>query len=194
VTHPPPPAPHGAPPPPYVRPPGRGLVVALVAAAVLMLVVVAGGVALFMLSRSDSAGGSGPRAVSVLFLPVTDLTPGACTEGGTPSADGSECYRLGDGMAVTRVLGIRTKGPDGGNPSWRIELELTGSDARTFAELTRRLFAETPGSPRRQLAITVGGKVVSAPEVQSPIPGGRIEIQGGFTRQTAERLVEQITT
>jgi preprotein translocase subunit SecD len=132
--------------------------------------------------------------VAIRFLPVTDSTPGACTSGGSPSADGSECYRLGEGMTVTRVRDIRVAGPDAANPGWRIDLELMPSDAPAFAELTRKASTEAPGSPRRQVAIVVGAKVVSAPEVQSPIPGGKIQIQGGFTRQSAEGLVKQIIT
>lgn len=196
MSHPPPPAPHGAPPPPapYARTGHRGLVVALVAGAVLVILAVAAGVLLFVLGRSDPATSGGPHAVAVRFLSVTDNTPGACTDGGTPAADGSSCYRLGDGMTVTRVRDIRVVGPDATAPDWRIEMKLMPSDAPAFAELSRKASAETPGSPRQQVAIVVGGKVVSAPAVQSPIPGGDIQIQGRYTRQAAERLVQQIIT
>jgi hypothetical protein len=194
VTYPPPPAPYGTPPAPapYVRKTNRGLIVALIVLAVLVLGAMAAGVVLFVLGRSDSPSGTGRHAVAIRFLQVTDRAPGACTTGGTPSADGSDCYRLGEGMAVTQVRNIRVAGPDSGNPGWRIEIELAAADAQAFAELTRKVSTEAFGSPLRQLAIVVGRKVVSAPAVQSAIPGGQVEIQGGYTKPTADRLVKQI--
>ncbi|MGI8336307.1 SecDF P1 head subdomain-containing protein [Actinomadura scrupuli] len=196
MSYPPAPAPYGTPPPPapHTRTTNRGLVIALVAGAALVILVVAVGVLLVVLGRPDQATSGGPHSVAVRFLSVTGSTPGACTSGGTPSADGSECFRLGDGMTITRVRDIRVVGPDATNPQWRIAMELMPSDAPAFAELTRKASTEAPESPRQRVAIVVGDKVVSAPAVQSAIPGGKIEIQGRFTKQAAERLVQQIIT
>jgi SecD/SecF fusion protein len=40
----------------------------------------------------------------------------------------------------------------------------------------------------RRLAIIVDGKVMSAPVIREPILGGRGQISGGFTRESAQDL------
>ena len=188
MTYPPaPPAPASYGP----RKTNRGLIVVFVALGVLLLGAGWAGAGWLVFGRSDSA--SIRQAAPIRFQHVLAEAPGSCTSEGTPSADGSVCYQLGEGMTVTQVRNIRVMGPDGNNPAWRIAVDLGSSDAQTFAELTQKASAETPGSPQQKVAIVVGGRVVSAPAVQSTIPGGKIEIQGSFTRQSAEQLVHQIT-
>jgi preprotein translocase subunit SecD len=166
----------------------------LIALAVLVMGSAAAGVAWFLLGRSDStASGTSRQAAPIRFQHVTAETPGSCTSGGTPSADGSACYQLGDGMTVTQARNIRVVGPDSDNPAWRIEIDLRSPDAQAFAELTRKTSTEAPGSPQRRVAIVVGGQVVSAPEVQSTIPGGQVQISGNYTKQSAEQLFHQMT-
>jgi hypothetical protein len=185
MTYPPAPAPYGP------RKTNRGLIVVLIALGVLLLGAEWVGAGWLVFGRSDSA--SIRQAAPIRFQHVLAEAPGSCTSEGTPSADGSVCYQLGEGMTVTQVRHIRVVGPDGNNTAWRIAVDLSSSDARTFAELTQKASTETPGSPQQKVAIVVGGRVVSAPAVQSTIPGGKIEIQGSFTKQSAERLVHQIT-
>jgi preprotein translocase subunit SecD len=177
-----------------VRKTHRGLVVALIAVAVLVSCAVVAVVGWLLLGRSDpTAGDTARQSAPIRFQHITAETPGSCTSGGAPAADGSTCYQLGDGMTVTQARSIRVLGSDGNNPGWRIEIDLSPSDAQAFAELTQKAATETPGSPQQRIAIVVGGRVVSAPAVQSAIPGGKIEIQGGYTRRSAEQLFHQIT-
>jgi preprotein translocase subunit SecD len=144
--------------------------------------------------RSEStAGGSARQAAPIRFQHVTAESQGSCASLGTPAADGSTCYQLEEGLTVTQAHNLRVLGPDSKNPGWRIAIELSSSDARAFAELTQQAATATPGSPQQKIAIVVGGRVVSAPAVQSAITGGKIEIQGNYTKKSAEQLLHQIT-
>ena len=55
------------------------------------------------------------------------------------------------------------------------------SGARRFAKLTTEHVNE-------RFAIVLDGKVLSAPNIREPIPGGRGQISGGFTLQGAKDL------
>ena len=56
-----------------------------------------------------------------------------------------------------------------------------GAGARKFAKLTTEHVNE-------RFAIVLDGKVLSAPNIREPIPGGRGQISGGFTLQGAKDL------
>ena len=65
--------------------------------------------------------------------------------------------------------------------SWVINIELGQLGAQTFARAT----GENVG---RNLAICLDGEVVSAPRINSAIPGGKAVIEGMFTRDEASDL------
>ncbi|MET0132284.1 MAG: hypothetical protein ABW215_01685 [Kibdelosporangium sp.] len=69
--------------------------------------------------------------------------------------------------------------PAGGG--WLIELDLPADLAAKFGDLTA-------GNIGERFAMLVDGAVVSAPTINSAIPGGKIHISGTFTRQQAEEL------
>lgn len=64
---------------------------------------------------------------------------------------------------------------------WQVSFTLNSRGARTFAKLT----GENVG---RFLAITLDGRVASAPVIQGRIPGGQGVIQGSFTNAEASDL------
>ena len=66
-----------------------------------------------------------------------------------------------------------------GRPAVAIRFDTAG--ARKFGRLT----TENVG---RRFAIVLDGEVISAPEIQEPIPGGNGQITGNFTVESAERL------
>jgi len=66
-----------------------------------------------------------------------------------------------------------------------ISLELTDEGGEIFAELTRRNI----GKP---LAIYLDGAPISAPIVQDEITGGRAQISGNFTPESAKQLVGRL--
>ena len=62
-----------------------------------------------------------------------------------------------------------------------VTTEFDASGARRFAKLTTEHVNE-------RFAIVLDGKVLSAPTIREPIPGGRGQISGGFTLQSAKDL------
>ena len=62
-----------------------------------------------------------------------------------------------------------------------VTTEFDSSGARRFAKLTTEHVNE-------RFAIVLDGKVLSAPNIREPIPGGRGQISGGFTLQGAKDL------
>lgn len=73
---------------------------------------------------------------------------------------------------------------------WQIQLRLTAAGAKTFEEVTGRLAGRT--SPNNQFAMVLDGAVLSAPAVNTAIPGGTAVISGNFTRASAGLLAAQI--
>ena len=65
--------------------------------------------------------------------------------------------------------------------NWIIDIVLNTAGASRFEKVTR----ENVGQP---LAIVVDDKVYSAPVVNSPIIGGRLQVSGNFTRDDAEKF------
>lgn len=69
----------------------------------------------------------------------------------------------------------------------QIALELTDEGAKIFAELTRR-------NVGKQLAIYLDGAPISAPVVQEEITGGKAQITGNFTPQSAKEFVGRLNS
>ena len=66
---------------------------------------------------------------------------------------------------------------------WLVDVRLDDEGTAAFADLTG-LVAGTG----RQVAVVVGGRVVSAPSVQEAITGGEIRLSGSLSRDEAEAL------
>jgi hypothetical protein len=178
----------------------RGLVL-LVSGLVLLLGAIIATAVVVVVNRSDGKPASpsvrtkpsDPAAVE--FRRVLTVKPGTCP---TPAPAGTACdakgmrYTLGkvelDGSNVTEVkTGIQEN--NGGN--WYVGLTLDTEGTKLFAQLTTALAKQT--APANQLAIVVHDQVVTAPSVMSPITAGKIEISGGYTRDSAEELATEIT-
>ncbi|WP_371407097.1 hypothetical protein OHA10_16520 [Kribbella sp. NBC_00662] len=180
----------------------RGPLLLVGGLVLLLIAIVVTGVVL-VIKRSDDKPAATPAArtkpsdpTAVEFRRVLSAKAGTCP---TPVPDGTACdakgmrYTLGkvelDGSNVTEVKsGIQQGSTTGG---WYVGLTLDEEGTKLFAQLTSSLSRETP--PANQLAIVVRGQVVTAPTVQSAIAGGKIEISGGYTRDSAEQLVGEIT-
>lgn len=100
-------------------------------------------------------------------------------------------YKLGkvelDGSNVSEVKAGFQEGSTG---YWYVALNLDAEGAERFRQLTATLAGQGPRA--NQLAILVHGKVVTAPAVQSEISGGKVQISGSYTRETAEALAAKI--
>ncbi|HMR23281.1 MAG TPA: protein translocase subunit SecD [Micropruina sp.] len=70
--------------------------------------------------------------------------------------------------------------------SWVVSLEFNSTAAATFEQVTKEISTRT--SPQNQFAIVLDGDVITAPYVSNPIPGGRAQISGSFTQQSATEL------
>ena len=66
---------------------------------------------------------------------------------------------------------------------WLVDVRLDDEGTAAFADLTG-LVAGTG----RQVAVVVGGRVVSAPSVQEAITGGEVRLSGSLSRDEAEAL------
>ncbi|MFD3405651.1 hypothetical protein ACFWUU_33505 [Kribbella sp. NPDC058693] len=179
----------------------RGPLLLVGGLVLLLIAIVVTGVVL-VIKRSDDTPAepavrtkpSDPTAVE--FRRVLTVKAGTCP---TPAPAGTACdakgmrYTLGkvelDGSNVTEVkTGIQQGSTTGG---WYVGLTLDPEGTKLFAQLTSSLSKANP--PANQLAIVVRGQVVTAPSVQSAIAGGKIEISGGYTRDSAEQLAGEIT-
>ena len=70
--------------------------------------------------------------------------------------------------------------------SWVVDLEFNSTAAATFEQVTKEISTRT--SPQNQFAIVLDGDVISTPYVSKPIPGGKAQISGSFTQQSATEL------
>lgn len=122
--------------------------------------------------------------------PVTEVSAQPCASG-TLSGTDTACYRLAEEtLTIERVKDLDSGVPEG-STDFAIMLTLYPDDAKAFGELTGRLAKEQ--TPRNQLAVVVGDKVVTAPAVMDAITGGQVQIAGNFTKADAEKLVQQLT-
>src|SRR3954471_11689155 len=72
-------------------------------------------------------------------------------------------------------------GADQHSGTWVVNFEFDSAGARRFAEITKQ-------NVGRPFAIVLDGKVISAPVIREPITGGRGQISGNFTTQSANDL------
>lgn len=89
--------------------------------------------------------------------------------------------------AVFRPSGpvhVSFKEADNYDPYEAIDVRLVDEDARTWATVTRNNIG-------RQLAIMIGGEIISAPVVQSEILGGHISITGYGIRNLFEKMTSK---
>ena len=205
-----------SPPPPYGAPPQRNrgpLVLVGVLVLALVAVLAVGGILLAKRlndpDRDQVAAAPGYKPPSpaparkpaspdaVEFRRVLKAEAGGCASASPAPSGSTVCglngdkYAVGkvelDGNHVTAVQAAQSTD----SLDWHVNLTLDNEGAKLFGRLTADLSTKNP--PLNQLAIVVRGQVVSAPSVLSAIPGGKIEISGSYTKQSAEDLAKQIT-
>lgn len=88
---------------------------------------------------------------------------------------------LGDKYLQTAGVGFTQVGQP------QVELLFNNEGKAIFAELTKRLKWE-------QIAIFVGGQILTAPTVQDIIPDGRAVITGNYTIEWAQKLANDVNT
>ena len=99
----------------------------------------------------------------------------------TCSTDHQTVYLLDKSIISGEQIANATSGFDQQQARYIVDLEFKGDGATTWADFT----AANIGT---QTAFTLDSQVVSAPEIQEAIPGGRTQITGQFTNDSAREL------
>ena len=99
----------------------------------------------------------------------------------TCSSDGTEVYLLDKSIISGEQIENATSGLDQQRGENVVDLQFKGDAADVWADFT----AANVGT---QTAFTLDSQVVSAPQIQEAIPGGRTQITGKFTQASAREL------
>ena len=99
----------------------------------------------------------------------------------TCSQDGNEVYLLDKSIISGEGIANATSGLDQQRGEYVVDVEFKSDAAKTWADFT----AANVGT---QTAFVLDSKVVSAPQIQEAIPGGRTQITGQFTADSAREL------
>lgn len=142
-------------------------------------------------AATDASAVPGQEAVEALIsFDCSTIEPGAVTPPDEPlitcDRELANRYLLGPADIVGTDIANATAGIPQGQVAWQVNLEFTSEGADKFFQSTTELSANQP--PQNQFAIVLDGLVVSAPQVNEPIPGGRAQITGQFTQAEASAL------
>ncbi|MGP3916223.1 protein translocase subunit SecD [Nonomuraea sp. 10N515B] len=105
-------------------------------------------------------------------------------------ADGSAKYVLDVARVVGTDIDTASAGIRQGTTEWIVQLDFKSKGAGEWGKLTTEAYNSQ--APRNQVAVVLDGVVITAPNIISPIPGGRAEITGGFTQASATTLADQL--
>ncbi len=117
--------------------------------------------------------------------PVTDVADQPLM---TCDREGTAKYLLGPTVVSGNQVNTASAGIPQGQLQWVVTMDFNAEGAQLFADATAQL---AQGTPSTQFAIVLDGLVVSAPQVNEPIPNGRAQIDGGatgFTQESAQSL------
>ncbi len=103
----------------------------------------------------------------------------------TCSQDGKSVYLLDKSIISGDQIENATSGFDQQGSRYVVDLQFKGDAADTWANFT----AANIGT---QTAFTLDSQVVSAPAIQEAIPGGRTQITGQFTADSAKELANSL--
>jgi preprotein translocase subunit SecD len=99
----------------------------------------------------------------------------------TCSQDGTEVYLLDKSIIAGEEIANASSGMNQQAGEYVVDLEFKSAGAKTWADFT----AANVGT---QTAFVLDSKVVSAPVINEAIPGGKTQITGRFTQDTAREL------
>ncbi len=114
------------------------------------------------------------------FPDVSDQPLFAC------NVEKTEKYLLGPTLIEGDELTTAAAGVPQNQVQWVVNLEFNATGSAAFEEATGTI-AQRP-EPQNRFAIVLDGEVISAPSVSQAIPGGRAEISGNFTQESATQL------
>jgi preprotein translocase subunit SecD len=99
--------------------------------------------------------------------------------------DGTVKYLLGPAVLEGTDVTNATAGTRSTTGEWVVNLDLNSSGSDAWATFT----AANVG---KQVAVTLDGKVITAPTINGAIPGGKTEISGNFDQTSATQLANQL--
>lgn len=102
-----------------------------------------------------------------------------------PAEDGERLTMSDPILTIRRLDGAEVTFEQSGG-TWVLSLDLDDADGRVFGDWT----AEHTGE---RLAMVADDEVLMAPQIQSAIRGGEIQIAADYTRDEAEELLARIT-
>ena len=114
------------------------------------------------------------------FPDVADQPLFACNE------EKTEKYLLGPTLIEGDQLTTASAGVPQNQVQWVVNLEFNAEGGAAFESATGAISQRT--EPQNRFAIVLDGVVISSPSVSQAIPGGRAEISGNFTQQSATQL------
>lgn len=98
------------------------------------------------------------------------------------------------GQHITQATsGMQTTQSGAPTGQWAVNFELDREGGRIFADLSAELVRLESQPPRNQFAAVLDGNVITAPTMNNVIPGGRGEITGSFTSESASTLANQLS-
>jgi preprotein translocase subunit SecD len=103
----------------------------------------------------------------------------------TCSDDGATKYLLGPAVIEGTQITQASAGTLSTTGEWVVNVEFNSKGSGTWATYT----AANVGN---QVAVTLDGRVVSAPRINGAIPGGNTQITGSFNQTTATELANQL--
>lgn len=106
----------------------------------------------------------------------------------SPNGSGTACYQFTHQEMTVSVL-RSARVIQAGHGQYVLSIRFTTADASRFAALTRKLFGQP--TPRCQLAVIAGGRVISSSTVEAPMTTGQVQIAGFSSRAQAENLLRQ---
>ncbi|MFG1701132.1 protein translocase subunit SecD [Nonomuraea sp. NPDC049309] len=105
-------------------------------------------------------------------------------------SDGSFKYILDVAKVVGTDIDTASAGVRQGTTEWVVQLDFKSKGAGEWSKLTTAAY--NAPEPRNKVAVVLDGVVITAPNIISPIPGGRAEITGGFDQVSATTLADQL--
>ncbi|MDQ1660583.1 MAG: preprotein translocase subunit SecD, partial [Blastococcus sp.] len=150
-------------------------------------------------SAAASTAAPNPNAPTVTQAQATaDLTKLTCTKGGVSTAidrpndyiascsqDGAVKYLLGPAVIEGTQITQASAGTLSTTSEWVVNVDFNSKGSSTWATFTSNNVGNL-------VAVTLDGRVVSAPKINGAIAGGSTQITGSFTQTTATELANQL--
>jgi preprotein translocase subunit SecD len=159
----------------------------------------AGGAATTNPATTATAGGppvvTDDRPLDDGFYPVEATEPAPCRSPGMrPDRDNTSCYRLPDEPAAgTDIVEEAEAAVDPTSGGWRVDLVFTEDGIGAFNDVAAICSQFGATCPVGQLALLVGGEVVTAPTITEPsFERDQIVVSGEFGRDGAEALADAL--